>query len=95
VIFGFIDKYPSLTLYYVFKNLAINHKIILNYVAIQKEKGLIELYIESKLKDKEKNKFMLEFIKYFRNDLSLKLFDGVVYKQEKTKKTDFISFIYR
>jgi phenylacetate-CoA ligase len=39
VIYGKSGRYPSLTLYYVFKNLAIEKKLILNYVAIQREKG--------------------------------------------------------
>lgn len=93
VIYGCKERYPSLTLYYVFKNLAINKKIILNYVAVQNNIGSIELYIERKLGAIEKELLMIEYNKYFKDDLRLTLKDGVDYKQENTKKTDFISFI--
>jgi phenylacetate-CoA ligase len=93
VIYGVNEKYPSLTLYYVFKNLAINRKIILNSVAVQKQKGSIEIYIESKLDTTKKGYFMEEYRKYFKNDLHLTLRDGETYRRENKKKTDFISLI--
>ena len=93
VIYGIKDKYPSLTLYYVFKNLAIGHKIILNYVAVQKEKGMIEIHIERNITDHEKSMFMSEYRKYFKDDLHLSLHDGSIVKQENVKNTDFISYV--
>ena len=93
VIYGSKEKYPSLTLYYVFKNLAINKNIILNYVAVQKEKGFIEIYIESKIEEYERMLLLSEYKKYFKDDLRLSLYDGKMYKQENSKKTDFISFL--
>jgi len=93
VIYGFKERYPSLTLYYVFKNLAINKKIILNYVAVQKYIGFIEIYIEKKIDQLEKDMLMVEYNKYFTDDLRLTLNDGVDFKQENAKKTDFISYI--
>ena len=93
VIFGHNERYPSLTLYYVFKNLAIEKKIILNYVAIQKEKGSIEIHIERNITDHEKYMFMMEYRKYFKDDLQLSLHDGSIIKQENAKKTDFISYV--
>lgn len=93
VIYGLKERYPSLTLYYVFKNLAINKNIILNYVAVQKHIGSIEIYIERKIGELEKEMLMAEYEKYFKDDLRLTLNDGIDYKQENAKKTDFISFI--
>ncbi len=93
VIFGIYNKYPSLTLYYVFKNLAINHKIILNYVAVQKEIGKIDLYIDNKLPEKIVSLLKAEYRKYFQEDLECVLRDGETYNIENKKKTDFISFI--
>ena len=93
VIYGYNERYPSLTLYYVFKNLAIEKKIILNYVAIQKEKGSIEIHIERNITDNEKYMFMIEYRKYFKDDLQLSLHDGSIIKQENSKKTDFISYV--
>ena len=93
VIFGYNERYPSLTLYYVFKNLAIEKNIILNYVAIQKEKGSIEIHIERNITDHEISMFMIEYRKYFKDDLQLSLHDGSIIKQENSKKTDFISYV--
>jgi phenylacetate-CoA ligase len=93
VIYGLKERYPSLTLYYVFKNLAINKKLILNYVAVQKQIGYIDIYIERKISELEKGMLMVEYNKYFKDDLRLTLNDGVDYKQENAKKTDFISYI--
>ena len=93
VIYGLKDKYPSLTLYYVFKNLAINKKLILNYVAVQKDVGSIEIYIENNIGKVEKDMLMVEYDKYFNNDLRLTLNIGVQYEHGNKKKTDFISYV--
>lgn len=70
-IIGKTNNYPSLTFYYVFKNLALNHDIMLNYQAIQNEKGKIFLKIEQG----DENRIELivkELNKYFGDDV---LFD--------------------
>jgi hypothetical protein len=41
----------------------------------------------------EKDMLMVEYDKYFKNDLRLTLNIGVQYKQENKKKTDFISYV--
>lgn len=45
-ILGKKHKYPSLTLYYIFKNIALNHDLNLNYQAIQNVKGELSINIE-------------------------------------------------
>jgi phenylacetate-CoA ligase len=92
-IYGYKNRYPSFTLYYIFKNIALNHNIILNYVAVQKTKGEIELYIEQKLNKSTLKILNLEYKKYFNDDLDMRLYDGKIYKQENRKKTDFVSFL--
>lgn len=91
VIYGLKDQYPSLTLYYVFKNLAINHNIVINYQAIQKKKGLLKVLVENNLKKNENRLLNKEFFKYVGNDLKLNIVQGVEMKSSDRKKTDFIS----
>jgi phenylacetate-CoA ligase len=93
VIYGHNNTYPSLTLYYVFKNLASECSLILNYQAVQENKGILEVNIESKLSDIEAKKLNAEFIKYFNNDVEIRLFDNVKRDDFKAKKKDFISKI--
>ena len=52
VIYGFSNKYPSLTLYYIFKNLSLQYNITVNYQAIQKEKGKLATVIGPNLAQK-------------------------------------------
>lgn len=91
VIYGSKDQYPSLTLYYVFKNLAMDHNIILNYQAIQSQKGTLKVNIESSLGEQERNLLNKEFVKYFQDDLSVVIVGDVDLKSTNRKKTDFIS----
>lgn len=90
-IVGKNNEYPSLTLYYVFKNLAMEHDVILNYQAIQTKKGEIDLNIEQKLDDGLKGLLEKEFIKYFDSDIELTVFDQVNLKSNNRKKQDFVS----
>ncbi len=91
VIYGFKDQYPSLTLYYVFKNIAMNHKMLLNYQAIQHKKGFLHLNIEDEMNDIKKNVLIKECKRYFNNDLDIEINDGVNLKFKDKKKVDFIS----
>lgn len=91
VICGFKDQYPSLTLYYVFKNLAMEHDIILNYQATQHKKGFLRVDIENKLNDIERSLLVNEFKKYFNKDIELQIMDKVDMKSSNKKKVDYIS----
>ena len=75
VIYGKKTTYPSLTLYYVFKNLALVDRIVLNYQVVQDEVGSILTYIESPLDEHTKEKLLQEFYKYFSDDLDVIIFD--------------------
>lgn len=90
-IYGFKEQYPSLTLYYVFKNLAIEHAVILNYQAIQSESGKIDLYIENELSEEKRHLLIGEFNKYFNKDIALQIIDKANLKTSGRKKQDFIS----
>ena len=91
VIYGLKCEYPSLTLYYVFKNLAMENKLILNYQALQERKGHLLISVESRLKDYERTMLLREVYKYFGDDLELNIVDNVSMKSSNKKKGDFVS----
>jgi len=91
VIKGKTNDYPSLTLYYVFKNLALEKGLILNYQAIQDNKGQLVVHIESLLQNHERDLLMKEFSKYFQSDLDVELIEGSKRQDFTAKKKDFIT----
>lgn len=93
VIYGVNNQYPSLTLYYVFKNLAMEHRIILNYQATQSRKGHLMLRIEGQLNSKHQQALTKEIAKYFSSDLVVQIQDGQELHTRKGKRADFVSEI--
>jgi len=93
VIYGKRGMYPSLTLYYVFKNLAMEHGIVLNYQAVQRRKGILEINVENTLAEGELKLLRAELEKYFTDDMETPVIDGADLRSRKKKKTDFISEI--
>lgn len=91
VIYGKSDIYPSLTLYYMFKNLAMEHDVVLNYQAIQKTKGAMDLNIEDALSSTHRKLLINEIQKYFKDDLIVSIQERADLKSENRKKRDFIS----
>ena len=92
LIYGKTGKYPSLTLYYVFKNLYFQKRILLNYQATQDEKGKLILKIEqdssSYLDD-----INIEIQKYFKGDMQVDIMFGQKLHMMNGKMRDFISTI--
>lgn len=91
VIYGKVNQYPSLTLYYVFKNLAMEYGLILNYQATQSRKGDLIIRIEGPLKDSHRQALRKEVEKYFALDLDVQVKDGEDLHTRKGKKADFVS----
>lgn len=91
VIYGHNKTYPSLTIYYVFKNLASANNIILNYHCVQNIKGTLIVYIEAYIGKKERSYLLKEFLKYFGDDLRIDIKDGSKYVNFAAKKKDFVS----
>ena len=90
VIYGREHKYPSLTLYYVFKNLLLKFNICLNYQGVQYQKGSLELRLEQSdtgyelvLRD--------ELKKYFADDLDIRILYSQSIHTYKGKLRDFVS----
>ncbi len=94
-ILGLISSYPTLTLYYVFKNIALEYGIQLAYFGIQREKGKLQYeIIRSDFDEIQVEEYILkESFKYFGSDInaSIVFIDEVEKKNKKTK--DFESFI--
>jgi phenylacetate-CoA ligase len=93
LIYGKNKKYPSLTLYYIFKNLALNHNLSLNYQAIQNKKSKLNINVEQEINNKEKNLLINEVEKYFDNDIDYIINTGINIKNIDGKQKDFISNI--
>ena len=91
VIYGTKEQYPSLTLYYVFKNLASDKGLILNYQAMQKNKGSLVVDLENELDPTNRELLIGEFRKYFGDDLVVEICDRVNLMSAGGKRTDFIS----
>lgn len=90
-IYGKEKKYPSLTFYYVFKNLAINNNVELNYQAEQKEKGKVTIRIQQLISPTEELMLNKELEKYFGNDVIFEIRSGVALRGKNEKFRDFIS----
>ncbi|WP_329469269.1 phenylacetate--CoA ligase family protein [Exiguobacterium sp. 9-2] len=90
---GFKNKYPSLTFYYIFKNLALNSDLTLNYQAIQNKRGHLIFYIDRELKDFEKDLVIKEAFKYFNTDIEVKISSKLLKRDYSKKFKDFISTI--
>lgn len=90
-IFGQKEIYPSLTLYYVFKNLFFEKNIKLNYQCVQDEKGKMDVLIEKKMNPTERKALDMELEKYFKQDLILVVKDNQNIHPRDGKLRDFIS----
>ncbi|WP_435254333.1 phenylacetate--CoA ligase family protein [Tenacibaculum sp. A30] len=87
---GYKNSYPSLTFYYVFKNLALNHDVVLNYQAVQEEKGKVLLKIEQNNIEVE-NYIKTELQKYFEKDIEFQIMFNSKLHEMEGKLRDFIT----
>lgn len=91
-VYGRKEKYPSLTFYYVFKNLALNKGVTLNYQVVQNEKGHVLLKIEQNHPELAED-IKAEMHKYFVGDLEYELSWGQKLHTMDGKLKDFITTI--
>lgn len=89
-IYGYENKYPSLTIYYVFKNIAINNNISLNYQVEQHQKGIAIVKIEQNVPQNE-SLIKKELNTYFGNDISFEILFNQTLHTYKGKLKDFIT----
>lgn len=92
-ILGHTSAYPSLSLYYVFKNLAIEKSIVLNYQAVQERAGALEMRLDRHLTESERAALRVETDKYFGDDLDVTLVENFDLRSSSRKKRDFVSLV--
>ncbi len=92
-IYGRKKIYPSITLYYIFKNLLINHRLTINYKAIQHHEGHIIIHIEQDIDLHQQGLVKKEAIKYFGDDLKIQIKTNHYLHTYQEKKKDFISMV--
>jgi phenylacetate-CoA ligase len=90
-IYGKENVYPSLYFYYIFKNLDVNFKLKLNYQILQEEKGKLVATISNVLDANMRGLVEKEFVRYFGNDIDLRIYDSIEIKSDKKKLKSFIS----
>ncbi len=93
LIYGKKNDYPSLTLYYIFKDLALHHKINLNYQVIQPNKGMLEFRIEQKLNSHEKDKLIKTINQFFQKDIDFEIYQELNLHKMDGKLKDYISYV--
>ena len=86
-------KFPSLTFYYIFKNLALDKNIQINYKAIQESPGELRLLLDRNLSPDEVRYLRDEFEKYFGSELVVRLEENVKLHDRKSKLMDFESLL--
>ena len=90
-IVGINSTYPSLTLYYVFKNISEKHKINIQYQGFQNAAGKLEIRIPKALTDFEKLIINEQCKMYFRDDLIISFQENVSIHSHKSKLKDFVT----
>jgi phenylacetate-CoA ligase len=88
---GYSKSYPSLTLYYIFKNLALENGIELQYQGYQVEKGKLDLRFPVELDEVIEKSIRLECMKYFNSDVEVRLLSKYQIHTKQSKLRDFIS----
>jgi len=90
---GYNQEYPSFVFYYIFKNLATVHGILLNYQVVQASKGKLHFRLENTLTESQRNLLNQEIKKYFSNDIDVSLSESEQLVTGDTKLKDFISHL--
>lgn len=83
------QTYPALTFYYVFKNLALEKNILLNYKAVQQTKGKVDIYIEDRANRRFQKDIDLQLQKYFGDDVTFVTIYIDQFAKEMKKKQYF------
>lgn len=86
-------RFPSLTLYYVFKNLALNNNLKLNYRVEQRQIGVLDVFISEELNEKHVRLVISEFNRYFKGTVIVNIKDNTEIHQKNRKLKDFTSYL--
>lgn len=92
VIYGKEKKYPSLILNYIFKKMSSKYVPLLNFRGIQREKGVLEIYIDKKISKATERHLRDECRALFSSDMEIAIFQDSL-KREKDFNKKFMYFI--
>jgi phenylacetate-CoA ligase len=92
-VYGINNLYPSLYFYYIFKNLALKHDLLLTYQVVQDEKGKLIFLIEQHLDSRQLIHLENEIRGYFKNDMEVKIEYSQNLTAHNKKLKSFISNI--
>ncbi|MEP6418778.1 MAG: hypothetical protein ABJ065_12405, partial [Marinobacter sp.] len=88
-VYGYRQTYPALTFYYVFKNLALESNILLNYKAVQETKGKVVIYIENRHNQRYQKDIDMQLRRYFEDDVEFSVSYVERFVNELKKKQYF------
>ena len=92
-IFGKSETYPSLVVYYVFKNLYLDAGLTVNGQFVQKKKGHLLVKVEQVLTNEIRTRINAELESYFGADMVWDFEECAVIHTMERKRKDFISEI--
>lgn len=90
LIYGKHGQYPSLTLYYIFKNLILSGMPPIGYQAVQKEKGIVVFYFDRKFTASERASINKECLKYFSDDVECVLSSKLLQRDYSRKFESYL-----
>lgn len=92
-ILGRTKVFPSLTLYYIFKNIYFEYNKSIDYQAIQERRGELEINTLYELSGAEKQWIFDQSFKYYKEEIKISFRVTSSFRMEKGKLKDFISWI--
>ncbi len=93
LVYGKIHTYPSLTFYYIFKNILEQYNLGMNYQVLQEKKGELVFRVDKHLNDNELLLLRFEIEKYFKDDVDFEIMNYSNFGVKSTKHKSFISQI--
>lgn len=88
---GKANQYPALTFYYVFKNLAIEEKLFLNYRAFQNEAGSVTLKIEQNKSERSESRLKAQLQNYFGDDVNVNIEWSASFEAARDSKVQYFN----
>lgn len=92
-VIGLSKTYPALTFYYIFKNIALEYELMLNYRVYQQHAGSVTVYIEDFSNKTHIKLIEDEFTNYFGNDIQFKCIFLDKFDIQKSKTQYFVTDI--
>lgn len=88
---GKSERYPALTFYYVFKNLALHQSVTVNFRAVQDQPGAVDVFVEGTVNAQTDSLIRSELVKYFGSDLECTVLYVATLPRPRGKARYFVS----